>query len=164
MPGVVLLVAACMSSLLLSLVLSQRATVPGWLAAALLILALGLLALYIRRARHVRRADHPARAVRGHAFAIPNVMNVLANLAGFAILLLTPYYLTNVLKLSAVMSGLVLALAFSAALPARRASAWLVRQGRPQSTAFVGIVLIGPAPDSARLHEAETPLLSWCCC
>src|SRR5215475_12429903 len=41
------LVAACMSSLLLSLVLSQRAAVAGWLAAVLLVLALGLLALYI---------------------------------------------------------------------------------------------------------------------
>ena len=42
-------------------------------------------------------------------------MNVLASLAGFSILLLTPYYLVNVLKLSAPVSGLVLALSFSAA-------------------------------------------------
>src|SRR6185369_5244415 len=47
-PGAILL-AACMSSLLLSLVFSQRAEVTGWQAALLFAVALVLLALYVRR-------------------------------------------------------------------------------------------------------------------
>ena len=50
------LVASCMSSLLLSLVLSQRAAAPGWLAALLFVLAMLLLLLYVRRSR---RAAEP---------------------------------------------------------------------------------------------------------
>ena len=153
-----LLVAACMSSLLLSLVMSQRASVPGWLAAALLILALGLLALYLRRARHVAEPIIRPALFADMAFAIPNIMNVLASLAAFAILLLTPYYLTNVLKLSAVMGGFVLALAFSAALTGAPASAWLVPRIGRRRTVFVGIVLIGLALIPLGLTDAQTPL------
>ena len=47
-------------------------------------------------------------------------MNWFASLAAFSILLLTPYYLVNVLKLSAVVSGLVLGIALSPGWPARR--------------------------------------------
>jgi len=92
------------------------------------------------------------------AFAIPNIMNVLASLAAFAILLLTPYYLVNVLKLSAVMGGFVLALAFSAALTGAPASAWLVPRIGRRRTVFVGIILIGLALIPLGLTGAQTPL------
>jgi MFS family permease len=152
------LVAACMSSLLLSLVLSQRASVPGWLAAVLLILALCLLTLYIRRARQVAEPIIRPALFADVTFAIPNLMNALASLAAFAILLLTPYYLMNILNLSAVTSGFVLALAFSAALTGAPAAAWLVpRIGRRQ-TAFVGVVLVGLALIPLGLTDAQTPL------
>ena len=65
-------------------------------------------------------------------------MNVLASLAGFSILLLTPYYLVNVLKLSAVGSGLVLALAFVGSLTGAPLSAWLVARIGQRPTAFAG--------------------------
>ena len=152
------LVAACMSSLLLSLVLSQRASVPGWLAPVLLVLALGLLTLYIRRARQVAEPIIRPALFADITFAIPNLMNALASLAAFAILLLTPYYLMNILSLSAVISGFVLALAFSAALTGAPASAWLVpRIGRRQ-TVFAGVVLIGLALIPLGLTDAHTPL------
>jgi MFS family permease len=152
------LVAACMSSLLLSLVLSQRPSVPSWLATGLLILALGLLTLYIRRARHVAEPIIRPALFADMAFAIPNIMNALASLAAFAILLLTPYYLVNILNLSAAMGGFMLALAFSAALTGAPASAWLVpRIGRRQ-TMFLGVIVIGLALIPLGLTDARTPL------
>ena len=65
------------------------------------------------------------------AFAVPNVMNVLASLAGFSILLLTPYYLVNVLKLSALLSGAVLALSFVGSLIGRAVVGAAGRAHRP---------------------------------
>ena len=43
---------------------------------------------------------------------IPNIVSVLANLASFTILLLTPYYLGNTLGMTAGGIGLMMALAF----------------------------------------------------
>jgi len=141
-PGAVLL-ASCMSTLLLSLVLSQRPAVPGWQAAVLLVVALVLLALYVRRAGQVPEPIIRPGLFADPAFAVPNVMNVLANLAGFSLLLLTPYYLVNVLGLSALASGFVLALSFAGGLAGAPLAARLVpRIGRRQ-TAFAGIVMVG---------------------
>ena len=87
-PGAVLL-AACMSALLLALVLSQRPSVPGWLAALFAAALRCSLSTSGARARVAEPIIRPALFADA-AFAVPNVMNVLANLAGFAILLLTP--------------------------------------------------------------------------
>ena len=60
-----LLLAACMSTLLLSLVLSQRTRGAGPVGARPVRRSRwSLLAAYVRRANRVRRADHPAGAVR----------------------------------------------------------------------------------------------------
>ena len=135
--------AACMSALLLSLVLSQRPAVPGWLPAVLLGTALALLAAYVRRSRHIAEPIIRPALFANAAFSVPNVMNVLANLAGFSILLLTPYYLVNVLELSALLSGGVLALAFVGSLAgAPLATRFEPRLGR-RTTAFIGVALVG---------------------
>jgi MFS family permease len=140
--GAVLL-AACMSALLLSLVLSQRREVPGLWALALFVASLILLAVYVRRARQVPEPIIRPALFADPAFALLNAMNVLANLAGFAILLLTPYYLVNVLKLPVLTSGLVLALAFAGSFAGAPLSAWLVRRIGQRPTAFAGIALVG---------------------
>ena len=137
------LVASCMSSLLLSLVLSQRMAVPGWLAASLLGVALALLATYVARARHVEEPIIRPSLFADAAFTVPNVMNVMANIAGFSILLLTPYYLVNVLKLSAVLTGAVLALAFCGSLAGAPLAARLVPKLGRRATAFMGVLLVG---------------------
>ncbi len=137
------LVASCMSSLLLSLVLSQRTAVPGWLAALLLAAALALLVTYVGRARHVDEPIIRPSLFADAAFTVPNVMNVMANIAGFSILLLTPYYLVNVLKLSAVLTGAVLALAFCGSLAGAPLAARLVPMLGRRATAFMGVVLVG---------------------
>jgi MFS family permease len=135
--------AACMSTLLLALVLSQRPAAPGGLAAALFIAALMLLVAYIRRSRHVAEPIIRPGLFADAAFAVPNVMNALANLAGFSILLLTPYYLVNVLKLSALMNGVVLAFAFVGSLSGAPLATRLEPLLGRRTTAFLGVALVG---------------------
>ena len=151
-PGAVLL-ALCMSTLLLSLVLSQRRDVAGIWAATLFAVALAVLFVYVRRANQVPEPIiRPALFVDA-AFVVPNIMNVLANLAGFSILLLTPYYLVNVLHLSAVMSGLVLALAFAGSLTGAPLAAFFVRRIGQRPTAFAGVALVGLGLLPLALHR-----------
>ena len=138
-----LLLAVCMSTLLLSLVLSQRREVPGLWALLLFALSLVVLFAYVRRSRRVPEPIIRPALFADPAFAVPNVMNVLANLAGFSILLLTPYYLVNVLHLSAVASGFVLALAYAGSLTGAPLSAWLVPRIGQRPTAFAGVALVG---------------------
>jgi MFS family permease len=156
-PGAVLL-ASCSSTLLLSLVLSQRPLVPGWQAAVLLAVALMLLVFYVRRAGVVPEPIIRPGLFADPAFAVPNVMNVLANLAGFSLLLLTPYYLVNVLGLSALASGFMLALSFAGGLAGAPLAARLVpRLGRRQ-TAFAGIFLVGFWLLPLSLTDGTTPV------
>jgi len=138
-----LLLAACMSTLLLSLVLSQRRDVPGLWALALFVVALVVLAAYVRRANRVPEPIIRPALFADARFVIPNALNVLANLAGFSILLLTPYYLVNVLKLSALMTGIVLAMAFAGSLTGAPLSALLVRHIGQRPTVFAGVAAVG---------------------
>jgi Na+/melibiose symporter-like transporter len=156
-PGAILL-AAAMSTLLLSLVLSQRPAVPGWSATLLFVAALAFLYAYVARTRNVAEPIIRPGLFADAAFTVPNVMNVLANLAGFAILLLTPYYLVNVLKLSALMSGAVLALAFSGGLAGAPMAAWLVPRIGRRRTAFAGVAIVGLGLLPLGFTGAETAL------
>jgi MFS family permease len=150
--------AICVSTFLLALVLSQRPAVPGWLAAALLAAALALLVGYVIRSRGVAEPIIRPSLFADATFAVPNVMNVLANLAGFSILLLTPYYLVNVLELSALLSGMVLALAFVGSLAgAPLATRLEPRLGR-RTTAFLGVVLVGVGLLPLGFTGQSTPL------
>lgn len=156
--GAVLL-ALCMSTLLLSLVLSQRREVPGLWSLALFAASLAMLFFYVQRAGRVPEPIIRPGLFADPAFAVPNIMNALANLAGFSILLLTPYYLANVLQLSALMSGLVLALAYAGSLTGAPLSAWLVRRIGQRPTAFVGVALVGLGLLPLAFTGATTPLL-----
>src|SRR5262245_10979889 len=140
--GAVML-AVCMSTLLLSLVLSQRREMATLAVFVLFIASLAVLFAYVRRARRVPEPIIRPSLFADPAFTVPNVMNVLANLAGFSILLLTPYYLVNVLKLSALSTGLVLALAYAGSLTGAPLSAWLVARIGQRPTAFVGVAVVG---------------------
>jgi MFS family permease len=155
--GAVLL-ALCMSALLLSLVLSQRKEVPGAWAFGLFVAALLVVWAYVQRARRVPEPIIRPALFADPAFAVPNVMNVLASLAGFSILLLTPYYLVNVLKLSAFLSGVVLALAFAGSLTGAPLSAFFVRRIGQRPTAFAGIALVGAGLLPLAFTGAETPI------
>ena len=142
------MLAICMSTLLLSLVLSQRREAPGLWVLGLFVAALAVLFAYVRRARRVPEPIIRPALFADPAFAVPNVMNVLASLAGFSILLLTPYYLVNVLKLSALVSG-------------AGAGAGLRRQ--PDRRAVVG--LAGRAASaSGRPRSPASPWSGSACC
>jgi MFS family permease len=153
------LLAACMSTFLLSLVLSQRREVAGIWTAALFAALLVVLFIYVRRANHVPEPIIRPGLFADAAFVVPNVMNVLANLASFSILLLTPYYLVNVLKLSAATSGLVLALAFAGSLTGAPLAAFFVRRIGQRPTAFTGVAFVGLGLLPLAFTGAETPLV-----
>ena len=156
--GAVLL-AACMSTLLLSLVLVQRKEVPALPVLALFVTSLGVLFAYVQRARRVPEPIIRPALFADPAFAVPNVINVLASLAGFSILLLTPYYLVNVLNLSAVASGLVLALSFVGSLTGAPLSAWLVARIGQRPSAFAGAAVVGLGLLPLAFTGADTPVL-----
>ena len=159
--GAVLL-ACCTSALLLALVLSQRA-VPAWQPLALAAGALAGIAAFIR---HENRFDEPILRpglFADSAFVIPNLISALANLASFAILLLTPYYLVNVLGLSAVASGLMIALAFVGGTAGAPLAARLVPRIGQRPTAFMGVVIVGISLIAVGWITPDMPLLLLVC-
>jgi len=152
------LLAVFMSTLLLSIVLSQRREAPALWVLALFAASLAVLVVYVRRARHVAEPIIRPGLFADPAFAVPNIMSVLANLAGFSILLLTPYYLVNVLKLSALLSGLVLALSFVGSLIGAPLSARLVARIGQRPTAFAGVAVVGLGLLPLGLTGVDTPV------
>ena len=153
-----ILLAAGMSGLLLSLVLSQRREVPGAWAAGLAVAALAVLAAYAAASRRVAEPILRPGLFADPAFAIPNLLNALANLAGFAILLLTPYYLARVLGLPPLLIGAMLGLAYLGSLAGAPVSARLAPRLGRRTTAFVGVVVVGVALVPLGLATAATPL------
>jgi MFS family permease len=159
--GAVLL-ACCTSALLLALVLSQRAA-PAWQPLALAAAALAGIAAFIR---HESRFDEPIlrpALFADSAFVIPNLISALANLASFAILLLTPYYLVNVLGLSAAAAGLMIALAFVGGTAGAPLAARLVPRIGQRPTAFMGVVIVGMSLIAVGWTTPATPLLVLVC-
>ena len=155
--GAVLL-ALWMSALLLSLVFAQRGGIPLWLPVLLLAIAATGFAAFLRReARFAEPIIRPA-LFADPAFAVPNVMNVLANLAGFAILLLTPYYLLNTLGLSVLAGGLVLALEMAGGIAGASLAARVVPLYGQRRMAFAGIVLEAVALVCLGQSAADTPV------
>ena len=154
-----LMVATCMSTLLLSLVLSQRKEVAGYWAFALFVGAMAILVAYVRRAGRVAEPIIRPALFADARFAVPNVLNVLANVAGFSILLLTPYYLVNVLKLTALTTGIVLAMAYAGSLTGAPLSALLVRHIGQRPTVFVAVACVGLGLLPLGFTGLQTPVL-----
>ncbi len=153
-----ILVAGCMSTLLLSFVLAQRRAISIWVALALFLVALELGLAYVRRSKRVPEPIIRPSLFADMAFVVPNVMNVAANLAGFTILLLTPYYLVNVLKLSALGSGFVLALSFTGGMAGAPLSARLVPVLGRRMTALIGVTVVGAGLLPLAFTGASTPV------
>jgi MFS family permease len=86
----------------------NRLRTPG-LAAALGVVMLASLWGFVRQERRVARPIIDLRLFRLPGFATVNLGHVLMNLAGFAIMLLMPFYLNRVARLPDLMLGLVLA-------------------------------------------------------
>lgn len=123
--GAVLL-AATLVALLLALNRAGRgATLP---AVVLAVVALVGLAAFIQRERTFRAPMLPLGVFRSIDFSLLNLLATLVNLAGFAVLLLVPYFLARQTSLGPLLGGFVLATgpvggAIGASLGARSAAA-----------------------------------------
>lgn len=102
--GAALLMLAT-SALLLTL---TRLRTPA-VAAAFAVVTLGSLWGFVRQERRAQRPIIDLRLFRIDGFAAVNLGHTLMNLAGFAIMLLMPFYLDRVAGLPALWLGLVLA-------------------------------------------------------
>ena len=153
------LLAACLSPLPLAPPFSPRKEIPGPWALAMALVALVLIVAYVRRANRVPEPIIRPSLFADPRFTIPNVLNALANLAGFAILLLTPYYLVNVLKLTPLGVGIVLAMAYGGSLTGAPLSAFLVGRIGQRPTVFVGIACVGLGLLPLGFTRIDTPVL-----
>jgi len=152
------LLAAATATLLLAFVLVQRPAMPALAAMGMFVASAVLLVWFVAHARD--RADPILRPglFADLRFALPNVMNVAAHLTGFAILLLTPFYLLQVLGLSPVAGGLMLALApFASTLAAPLAARAAPHVGR-RPLAAGGIAVMGLALLGLATGTAATPV------
>ncbi len=153
-----LLLALWMSAALLAIAFTQRAGTAVLAPMLLAVAVAGLMVFLWHERRFVEPIIRPALFADA-AFAVPNAINLLANLATFVILLLTPYYLLNTLGLTVVAGGAILALQFVGAI----LGAWLAarlapRFGRRRS-AFAAVVVQGLALMALGSSAADTPLL-----
>lgn len=140
--------------------------------AALLALAIGTFLLAVNQARHLaagetwaplglalaavasaagfvwrsRRSPRPVvdlALFRLPGFAIVNAANALVNLAGFAVLLFVPYWLTRIAGLPTGIAGLVLAAGPLGGMLASPVAGWLVARLGPPPVAWGGAALSG---------------------
>ncbi|MGE0821436.1 MAG: DHA2 family efflux MFS transporter permease subunit [Candidatus Binatia bacterium] len=83
----------------------------GWTSLSLTLLVLATSVSFIIFIRTELRVQAPVVDLglfRRPAFAIANLLNILANCSMFALWLLVPYYLVNVLGYSAILGGVLL--------------------------------------------------------
>ncbi|HYC63985.1 MAG TPA: MFS transporter [Reyranellaceae bacterium] len=133
---------------LVGVVLSQRDDAPKGMWMGVLLSSAVALWHYVRHARTIDEPILRPTLFADVGFTVPNIINVLANLAAFALLLLTPYYLIDVLKLSPLTGGLMLSLVFIGSLAGAPLAARLVPGigQRPAMVAGVAAVGLGLLP------------------
>ncbi len=135
--GAVLL-AGTIASLLLAI---NRLHTPG-LAAALLLLFLAVLAGFLWRSRTAPRPVMALHVFRLPGFALLNASNALVNLAGFAVLLLVPYYLSRIAALPVMLAGLVLASSALGSMLVSLPGGWLLGRIAAPRLAVAGMALV----------------------
>jgi EmrB/QacA subfamily drug resistance transporter len=105
-PGAVLLVLA-VSALLLALDQLRHLAAPALLI-AMAVLTLAAAAAFVIRERRCPQPLIDLGFFRGRDFALANAAHVLLNLAGFAVMLLVPFYLDRFGALSVPATGAIL--------------------------------------------------------
>ncbi|QQS12404.1 MAG: MFS transporter [Rhodospirillales bacterium] len=105
------LLATAMSALLLALATLRMSAGDLTLPAALAAVAVVAGTAFVRRASRVPEPILRPGLFRDLDFAVLNVASVCAYVAGFAILLLVPYYLVGIAGLSTPAAGIALAMA-----------------------------------------------------
>ncbi|GGG20209.1 MFS transporter [Caldovatus sediminis] len=156
------LLALAVGTALLAVNQARRLAAGEWQAAALVAAALAALGGFLRRSR---RAANPIMDLslfgRGD-FALVNAANALVNFAGFAVLLVVPFFLVRVAALPAWLAGLVLAAGPLGAVLASPLGGWaLARLAAPLPVAVAGLALAAGGLALIALWDAATgmPLL-----
>ncbi|MDN3564528.1 MFS transporter [Paeniroseomonas aquatica] len=142
-----------------SLLLAINRLGGGGLAA--LPLAALFLAALLGFLRQSRRSPRPLIALgyfRLPGFAALNIANALVNLAGFAVLLFVPYYLTRIAGLPVALAGLVLAASPAGAMLVSAPGGWLLGRVPARRMAGIGIGLVAAGLGLMALWGAATPL------
>jgi MFS family permease len=154
---------ACSLTLALAglLLAFNRAQHLGVLALLPLLLSGGASACLAFFCWHELRCAEPVidlRLFQRPAFVIANVANILANIAGFTILLLVPYYLVNYRGVSPVIGGLLLAMAPLGSVLASPVSGRLIRYFPSHRLSLGGLLLmtVGLASISQWRSSAST--------
>jgi EmrB/QacA subfamily drug resistance transporter len=140
----------------------NRAQHLGWLTLQALLLfvgAGGCLAFFIW---HETRCAEPIIALslfRQPAFTIANITHMLAQAAGFTILLLVPYYLLNYYHVTASAGGLLLAMAPLGTVLASPISGWLLYRFAARHLSVCGLLLIAGGLGGVSLWQTDSPAL-----
>ncbi|HKU98764.1 MAG TPA: MFS transporter [Vineibacter sp.] len=160
------LLAFWISALLLALALAQMPGGGTWLPLGLALAGVNALVVFVM---HQAIFDEPIlrpSLFRDLDFTVLNLMSLAVNLVGFAVLLLVPYHLTGIAKLSATAGGAVLAVSavgmmLGSALAGRRAGGT-----RQKHNALGGVILvlvgtgiIGASADPSALGVMTAALL-----
>lgn len=135
-----------------------------WIAAGglgAMLLAVAAIAAGWAFRRHNRRSSSPVipLGLSGlPGFVILNAANALANLAGFAVLLFVPYFLTRLSGMESTPAGLVLAMSPMGTALAAVAGGRLLATGRAVPIMAAGIALTGLGSAAMASWSATTPL------
>ena len=153
------LLALALSCLLLAL---NRLHLPGPDTALFAAASAAGFLLFYRRERHFVRPIIDFSHFRNGDFTVMNVMNVLINLAAFAIMLLAPFSLSRIPGLSLPAAGIVLAVSPLGVVLAAPVAGRLTLSFRPRLIALSGCVLcsVGLCGISLSGSAADIPLLA----
>lgn len=140
-----LYLAGATSAFLLTVTQLQRAEESPLSALVPTIIAVIAGWLYIRRA-----AAHPSPVIhlaifRNMNFTLLNLANIFVNFAWFAVMLLVPYFLSELSGFTVGLGGFVLALSAFATMVAAPVGGWLIGRFAANRMALVGILLVAGA-------------------
>jgi EmrB/QacA subfamily drug resistance transporter len=140
----------------------NRAQHLGWLSLLPLLLCAGAgscLGFFLWHELHCAEPVIDLRLFRHGAFTIANVANILANVAGFTILLLVPYYLLNYQRIPAAAGGLLLAMGPLGSVLASPVSGVLLQRLPAHRLSLGGLLLMTIGLASISQWHGSTPTL-----
>ena len=152
------LLAIAVSALLLTVTQLQHAGETPLLFAILVVLTGSAAWLYMRRSRNQNSPVIRMQIFHDVPFAVFNLAGIAVNLTGFAILLLVPYYLSEVSGFPVGLGGFVLALSAIATMLASPAGGWLIGRFAANRMAFSGIALVGLSSICVGLWSDTPPI------
>jgi MFS family permease len=160
------LLAFWMSALLLALALLQLPGVGVWLPVVLGFAGLNALVVFVL---HQAGFDEPIlrpALFRDIDFTLLNLMSLAVNFVTFSVLLLVPYHLAQIVRLSATLGGLVLAISSIGAILGSALAGRLAGRVGQRPVALAGVVLViagtavtGISADPAALGVMAAALL-----